>query len=317
MNQPSLKRTDTERSRSSLSSPTRAESSQIMSLVEALKIKTHELDSKVDYIKSLEVDLAQEKRARENAESRALKLSGARTGSGDHENNGAIEEEAFEPPLDSVELMEHHLSNGTVDENGEGDHLSRSDSMATIRNTEDTTQITEDASSLASRLQAQLDLRNKEMNEMKLLMESYRQRAEEAEDGRRTLAEMVENIRAGRDPKSAFPTTNDDDSTYTTENVDNLITQSTKPGQSRDLNGGPLSSQQSHQQNGSAAIGNLHRGIEKAMSNVLEQHPGQWGGPGENGRMVQSAPYVSMVGVVLIGVGLMTWLNGWQPGGDK
>lgn len=296
-----------------MSSPTRAESGQIVSLVEALKIKTHELDSKIDYIKSLEVDLAREKQRREIAE---RKLSSDRLTRPDHESNGAVDEEAFEPPLDSMEMMEHGMPNGYVADNGDEKALSRSASTSTLRSAENSGRSTEDASGLAARLQAQLDLRNKEMNEMKMLMESYRQRTEEAEEGQRSLAEMVENIRAGRD-KSAISVNNDDDHILVSTQANGSI-MSTKAVQLQDPDRSPSSSQLAHRQpNGSAAVGNLHSEIEKTVSNVLQQHQREWGGPGGGGRMVQSAPYVSMVGVVLIGVGIMTWLNGWQPGGDK
>ena len=317
--QPPFKRTDTERPRSGLSSPNRAESGQIISLVEALKIKTHELDSKADYIRSLEVDLARERRARESAERRALKLSGVHSDSDDNHDDGLVDEGAFEPPLDSIEMMGHNMPNGHVGHKDDESNLSRSSSMSTIKDAEDTSQPTEDTSSLASRLQAQLDLRNKEMTEMKQLMESYSQRAEEAEEGRRSLAEMVENIRAGRDPKSPIAATSDDFSPRPLNKDDSKTIQVAKPTESTDLDcTSPSPQRPHHQQNGSATIGTIHQEIEKTMSSVLQQQQRQWhGGPGERGRMVQSAPYVSMVGVVLIGVGIMTWLNGWQPGGEK
>lgn len=312
-NQPFLKRTDTERPRSALNSPTRAESGQIISLVEALKIKTHELDSKVDYIKSLEIDLAREKQRREIAEK---KLSGDRSTKSDHDTNGAVDEGAFEPPLDSLELMEQNMPNGYIGDDEDDKALLRSASTSTIRNAEQNDQHADEASGLAARLQAQLDFRNREMNEMKILMESYRQRAEEAEEGRQSLAEMVENIRAGRD-KSAIPAADDDHPTNLGSHANGSIT-SSKSEKSRDGDRSQPSSQLAHRQpNGSAVIGDMHREIEKTVSNVLQQHQREWGGPDGGGRMVQSAPYVSMVGVVLIGVGIMTWLNGWQPGGDK
>ena len=52
--------------------------------------------------------------------------------------------------------------------------------------------------------------------------------------------------------------------------------------------------------------------LERTVSSVLQQ---QQQAQGQRGSVaMQSAPYASMVGVVLIGVGLMTWLNGWQRG---
>ena len=287
--------------------------------MEALKIKTHELDSKVDYIKSLEVDLAREKRARENAERRASRLSGVPLHPDVNEDDGAVEEAAFDPPSDNVELMNHTMPNGHIQGKSDDDSLSRSASMSTIRNLEDTAQPLEDPSSIVSCLQAQLDLRNKEMTEMKLLMESYRQKAEEAEEGRKSLAEMVENIRAGRDPNSTVPVSKGDESALISDNDGNHADCLAEATNSRELDRKSSSSPSSpRQRSGSAALGNIQQEIEKTMSNVLQQHQREWADPSERGRMVQSAPYVSMVGVVLIGVGIMTWLNGWQPGGgDK
>ncbi|KAL2054176.1 hypothetical protein ABVK25_005715 [Lepraria finkii] len=158
----------------------------------------------------------------------------------------------------------------------------------------------------------------KEMDDMKIAMESYKRRAEDAEEGRRSLAEMVENLRAGRNPNSVVPITSDDDSTLLGDSETNSLSDSKKYVQSRDTDRS-VASPQPHppQLNGSAVVGNVQRELEKTMSNVLQQQQRQWSGPGEGGRMVQSAPYLSIVGVVLIGVGIMTWLNGWQPNGEK
>jgi hypothetical protein len=318
----SLKRTDTERPRSGLNSPTRTEapSGQIVSLLEALKSAKHEIDSQGDRMKYLEVALARERKAREHAERHAQSLSGGHFPRQDHKTNGTVDEEVFEPPLDSVELMDQDLTNGhkEQDEDKDKDFLSRSASMATIKNTEDMHRDTKEVDASTSRLQARVGLMIKEMDEMKQVMESYKRRAEDAEEGRRGLAEMVENLRAGRGANSAVPSLADSDSTLPGDSDANALSNFTKSPQSGDMDRS-LVSPQSHrpQPNGSAAMDNIQRELEKTVSSVLQQHSRQWGGPGESGRMVQSAPYVSMVGVVLIGVGIMTWLNGWQPGGEK
>lgn len=291
-----------------------------MSLLEALKSAKHEIDSQGNQVKYLEVALARERKARENAERRAQSLSADRFPFQHHETNGAVEEEAFEPPLDSVELMGQDLPNGHREQNEKEDkeRLSRSASMDTLKNTEDMHQDTEEIDASTSRLQARVDLMIKEMDEMKQVMESYKRRAEDAEEGRKSLAEMVDNLRAGRGANSAITNTNDDESTLVGDSHSNTASDSKRPIIKGDADRSLISTQ-SHrpQANGSAAIGAMHRELEKTVSNVLQQHQRQWGGPGEPGRMVQSAPYVSMVGVVLIGVGIMTWLNGWQPGGEK
>ena len=320
MLQPSLKRTDTERPKSALDSPTRTEppSSQTAALLEALKSQRKEIESQGDRVKYLEVALARERRARENAERRARSLSGGSFPQEDIEASSGLQEEAFEPPLDSLELMDKAMHNGHLDDDEDRDALSRSASMATMRNPDDIHRETEDIDASTSRLQARLDLMVKEMDDMKMAMESYKRRAEDAEAGRRSLAEMVENLRAGRDADSVMPVTKPDGSTLFTDSETKDPLSSNDRPRSKDGDNRVVSSL-SHlpQMNGSAVAGNIHRELEKTVSTVLQQQQRQWSGPGDGGRMVQSAPYVSMVGVVLIGIGIMTWLNGWQPGGEK
>lgn len=315
LSQPSLKRVDTERPKSGLNSPTKEiPSGQIVSLLEALKSAKQEIDSQGSRVKHLEVALARERKARELAEQRARTLSGDQD---NHETNGTVEDEAVEPPLDTMELIEHGLPNGHAEDEEEPNQFLRSISTATLKSAEDMRQGTVDIDTSTSRLQARLDLMVKEMDDMKLLMESYKQRAEDAEEGRRSLAEMVESIRAGRDSKSVVQTTNDEDSRLLGNGDVSGSAESKAPTRSKGLDRSSSSSHLHHQlPNGTAAIENMHRELEKTVSNVLQQQR-QWGGTGEGGRMVQSAPYVSMVGVVLIGVGIMTWLNGWQPGGER
>ncbi len=312
--QPSLKRVDTERPKSGLGSPTKEfPSGQIVSLLEALKSAKQEIDSQGSRVKHLEVALARERKARELAERRARTLSGSRD---DHETNGDVEGEAFEPPLDTMELIDHELPNGHA-EDEESKQISRSVSTATLRNSEDMHEGTEDVDTSTSRLQARLDLMVKEMDDLKMRMESYKQRAEDAEEGKRSLSEMVESIRAGRDFKSVLPAANHDESTHLGNGDVKDATASKAPTYPKGSDRSSSSSHLHHQlPNGTAAIEDMHRELEKTVSNVLQQQR-QWGGTGESGRMVQSAPYVSMIGVVLIGVGIMTWLNGWQPGGER
>ena len=314
LSQPSLKRVDTERPKSGLSSPTKEiPSGQIVSLLEALKSAKQEIDSQGSRVKHLEVALARERKARELAERRARTLSGSED---DHETNSAIEE-AFEPPLDTLELIEHELPNGHAENVEESQLLSRSISTTTLKSAEDLHQDTVDIDTSTSRLQARIDLMVKEMDDLKMLMESYKQRAEDAEEGQRGLAEMVESIRAGRDSKSVMPVLKNDESTILTNGDVDSAADSKAPIRSKGLDRSSSSSHLHHQlPNGTAALEDMHRELEKTVSNVLQQQR-QWGGTGEGGRMVQSAPYVSMVGVVLIGVGIMTWLNGWQPGGER
>ena len=315
MSQPSLKRVDTERPKSGLSSPTKElPSGQIVSLLEALKSAKQEIDSQGSRVKHLEIALARERKARELAERRARTFSGSQD---DHETNSAVEGMVLEPPLDTVELIEHKLPNGHAEDDQESKPLSRSISSATLKTTDDMHQGTVDIDASTSRVQARLDLMVKEMDELKILMESYRQRAEDAEEGKRGLSEMVESIRAGRDLKSVLPTTKENDLTNLSNADGDGTADSKAPKHPKGLDRSSSPSHLHHQlPNGTAAAHDMHRELEKTVTSVLQQQQ-QRGGAGEGGRMVQSAPYVSMIGVVLIGVGIMTWLNGWQPGGER
>ena len=317
LSQPALKRVDTEKPKSGLSSPTKEiPSGQIVSLLEALKSAKQEIDSQGNRVKHLELALARERKARELAERRARTLSGTQD---DHRPNGVVEGEPFEPPLDTVELIEHELPNGHAEDKEESQSLLRSPSTATLKGAEDVLSDTVDIDTSTSRLQARLDLMVKEMDDLKMLMESYRQRAEDAEEGKRSLSEMVERIRAGRDFKSALPATDHKESTPPgngdADDTVGLKIPANTTGRDRSSSPSHLRDQLP---NGTAAIKDMHRELEKTVSNVLQQQQQRhWGSAGEGRRMVESAPYVSMVGVVLIGVGIMTWLNGWQPGGER
>ena len=71
-----LKRSDTEKPKLSGGSPVSRESSQILSLAEALSAARKDLESQGARVRELEDLLRQERTARENAEERARKLEG-------------------------------------------------------------------------------------------------------------------------------------------------------------------------------------------------------------------------------------------------
>ena len=311
-----IRRVDTEKPRSNLGSPTKIEpqNGQIVSLLETLKSVKQESVSQGDRIKHLELALKRERRARESAERRARAFSDARHASA-LDQDGKVEEGAFDPPLDSIELLDNGLPNGHVEDDEENDDfLKSSASMETLRESDLAHQGTKDIDASASRLQARLDLMVQEMDEMKKAMESYKRRAEDAEEGRQSLAEMVENIRAGRD----FQKLNDshsEDTTLIGSDISGGDSSSSARGRSSITNSNHglwTSSNKRQMPNGNVSPGDMQRELERTLSNVLQQQR-----PSEHGRIAQSAPYVSMVGVVLIGVGIMTWLNGWQPAGDS
>jgi seryl-tRNA synthetase len=129
-----------------------------------------EIESQGLRLRDLETLLTEERRAREDAEERAARLE--RETSNDQQVAKILvgNDDTHDTKVAEVEHEEL-----TGSENG----------TASSGSAENTT----------ARLQQRLELMMSEMNEMKQQMERYRERAETAEADRKTLAEMVENIR--------------------------------------------------------------------------------------------------------------------------
>ncbi|RMZ72247.1 cytoplasm to vacuole targeting vps64 [Pyrenophora seminiperda CCB06] len=163
----SLRRSDTEREKTG--SPVRSDP-QLSSLTEALTNAKKEIESQGTRLRDLEMLLHEERRAREDAEERAARLE--RETNKDH---GDAETVVGDTDAEEAEAAGPEHEELTGSENG----------SVPSDSTEDTT----------ARLQQRLELMMSEMNEMKQQMERYRERAETAETDRKTLVEMIENIR--------------------------------------------------------------------------------------------------------------------------
>lgn len=324
VSQNSLKRTDTERSGSIGNSPVKSDppSSQILSPIEALITAKREIDSQRDRMKHLEILLEKERKARESAEERARNLLESKTtqeirqaSSGDR----AIER-SFESPTKTELLV-----------NGEDTHQERKPSLQTLVTSDcslDRTKIlekpycnAEPTDVEASRLQERLKLMAQEMNDMKALMESYKHRAEGAERERKGLAEIVERIRSENNSKGQVPIASsmDKQKSYSPSTIGHSsIPESSDPKFSKSKASAKTSSiieresveAPPEEKNMVHDVRDHHQQIPAPM---LKKQRERWG-EGSGDVVLQSAPYMSMVGVVLIGVGLMTWLNGWQKG---
>ena len=312
---PSLKKMNSERPRSGENtSPTKLEasSSQILSLVEALTSAKREIDSQGDRVKHLEDLLYKERKARESAEERTRRLLEARSrGVGDDEAY-SVEEEAFNPPTESVTQENQAQPNGyEADDEGH-----TRDSKVPIPNSlpsspdqsmQNMERDTTEADASTSRLQERLESIVREMDEMKVQMEKYRRRAEGAEDEKRGLLDMVERIRMGEANASLVKVSGSKQKS--TEMATQTEENPSTPVENGDPSPKSFSSEakESSYQNGKAIepIDNLHD-LHKAVTTALVRSESR------NGLLTESAPYASMLGVVLIGVGIMTYLNSWQ-----
>lgn len=280
----SLKRTNTERPRSVPSvSPIRQEpTSQIVSLVEALATAKKEIDTQSARMRDLEEMLQKERQARELAEevAKRFELQSSELKTNGHTkpiSGGSVMEEAFEPPSESLETKD-----GQNSENSK---------------TVDTKSISASTLLLEQRLETMLG----EMQQMKEQMESFKQRAETAENDRdadrKTLAEMVEKIRSD---ESTRPLSS-------TERARSPL-RKTANGSSGALNTlGPML-QKAGLTNGSLVGSKGEADQVRLLAETLARPP-----DGRDPLLYQATPYASMLGVVLLGMGLMAYMNGWQP----
>jgi len=281
----------------------------------------------------LELLLKRERKAREGAEERARRLLAGHSSKSESDESGTVEEEAFDPPADSQNTDETPVPNGHVDEAEDQPEklaLTPAQTGTAKEVYHDTTSV--DAST--SHLQEKLNFMVREMDEMKFVMESYKRRAETAEEERKGLAEMVQQIRTNAaavadetgDESTLLPNSPSQGShAITSRGLHSAFaasasnsTHATNQYTSKHLNGytttgAPLSSatQTDHD------MSELERTVSAALQEASRSQRwgrARWGRNGGDGAMVQGAPYASMVGVVLIGVGIMTWLNGWQRG---
>jgi hypothetical protein len=270
-----LKRGDTaKQSNNTSQSPTNPQSSQMLSLIEALSIAKKELDSQGARVKQLEDMLKLERSAREDAEERARRLE-------QHTTSRpvlAVEEE-LETPLQTQPP-------GSVDSKGNHDESSELDART-------------------KHLQQNLDQVLGEMQRLKSDVDKFQQRAETAEtdaaNARKSLAEMIEQIREENRKIESLPLQSRERRTRVTAAEDTGGT-TAEPEQTTSrtiVKSSPLA-------NGHLRAPRLPEHLERAVATVLRDRSDN------PDALAQSAPYVSMLGVVLIGVGLMAYLNSWQ-----
>ncbi|KAI8627909.1 hypothetical protein F5Y19DRAFT_158757 [Xylariaceae sp. FL1651] len=294
---PSLKRGVTERAKSHPQniSPIRQDGngSQILQLTEALNNAKKEIESQTSRMRDLEDMLQQERQARELAEELARRLEEAAAANTNHptksETGETALDAAFEPPNDETGSADVDTLMTDVDKPAPPD--------ADI------------IEASATHLHAQIESMVLEIKDLRQQLDVFKQRAETAEQerdtDRKTLAEMALQIRqdaeareiAARE-KAATETQEDMNDFSDNEAAANSTAMSstpTSPNQSRRISGGPLD----------------HPTLSRAATITPNSVPPRT--PPNDQVLVNSVPYASMIGVVLIGMGLMAYINGWQP----
>ncbi|KAF4624382.1 hypothetical protein G7Y89_g13789 [Cudoniella acicularis] len=284
---PSLKRSNTERPRSVPNvSPVRQESpSQIITLVEALASAKKEIDTQSARMRDLEEMLQKERQARELAEELAKRLesqSEVKINGHAKAGEGSIIEEAFEPPSEPIDLKDEEPEQ-TLPE------------VKTV----DPTAISDSTLLLEQRLESMLG----DMQQLREQMESFKRRAETAESERdanqKTLAEMVEKIRSEEAARRSSSTERARSPSKGLPSLD------LANGQVEELNSAAETLEKAGLANGHA-VDSKEPG--RSAVSTLSRPPGI-----HDPLLYHATPYASMFGVVIIGMGIMAYLNGWQP----
>jgi hypothetical protein len=293
----SLRRADTERPKST-SALGRAEAQyQMSSLTDALASAKKQIENQDVRLRDLEALLHQERRARESAEDRVSQLE-----------REALKEKETEPAeitiLEAEDAPQLGGNDGVVP-----------DIVQVLPNLDD---------SATARLQQRLDLVMSEMGEMRQQMERYRLRAETAEAEsstlRQTLAEMVEKIRADDANRNARDTKRRSQSNdhllrvVDDEELDESCDEDSEEGEITIIREGDMDGEgagallrRAGFQNGRAVVPDTSS-APKLSQQALSTRPN----PNDPRILHASGPAVSIVGIVLIGMGLMAWLNNYS-----
>ncbi|RFU34481.1 hypothetical protein B7463_g1896, partial [Scytalidium lignicola] len=286
---PSIKRSSTERPRSQTSmSPIRQEpSSQIVALAEALASAKKEIDIQNARMRDLEEMLQKERQARELAEEVARRLEEESTRAAS-KNLLELQDSLIGKPSEQiVELPTKEMGGEKVPVTKEVEPV-------------DTNAIATSTTLLEQRIESMLA----EMQELRQHAEAFRKRAEIAESerdaDRKTLAEMVEKIRAEESARRSSSTER-----ATSPALSGKVANGTVDGNSLLA---PLLQKQV------VANGKSIRGKEDLIPGLADANTlTQQSRAKQAALLYHSTPYASMLGVVLIGMGIMAYINGWQP----
>ncbi|KAI0018819.1 hypothetical protein F4780DRAFT_749586 [Xylariomycetidae sp. FL0641] len=297
---PSLKRGITERPKTHAQSisPIRQDGnvSQILHLTDALNNARREIETQHTRMRDLEQMLRKEREARELAEELARRLEDSAAAAA--KTNGAPAkpnpeetalEAAFEPPTDEVQPPAAELTNGVA--------------------SSPTAPDAEVVGASANHLHAQLETMVSEMRDLRQQLEVYKQRAENAEaerdSDRKSLAEMALQIRRqeeireseARDkPLTALQAARRPSSTEKTAGT-NKATET--PGAQSNA--------------GWARSGSIGEHPTLSRSSTITQDSVSTTKLSRDQALAHTIPYASVIGVVILGMGLMAYINGWQP----
>ncbi|GLA01173.1 hypothetical protein AnigIFM60653_011032 [Aspergillus niger] len=279
-----LKRSETEKSKLGPNSPVTRENSQILSLIEALSSAKRELDSQGARVKELEALLIQERNARESAEekARSLEMKSTQFAPGPTADSEPEDDSTKKPTeVEEPKTMPPNADISTDSDAPTSEKQSLAESQTDV-------------------LQRRLESMILEMEEMKKQVTMFKDRADVAEneavEARKSLAEMIETLRQERAERAQGNAVSGAQT-----DAPASAGSSSEPRESAEETGSVCAEQSqptTATPSGTKAVDNADTtfATQSHRHDVLEQ----------------SSPFASMLGVVLLGVGLMAYLNGWQ-----
>ncbi|KAK4168781.1 vacuolar protein sorting-associated protein 64 [Cladorrhinum sp. PSN259] len=295
----SLKRSTTERPKATSTSPIRPDNNslqQILQLTEQLNSAKKALDDNSERVRDLEEKLNKEREARLQAEEMMQKMEESHSTKANGSAvaplvNGHSElENAFDPPAEQA----------------------ASEPEQDVFEDAPLSPQPDKAESLAAEFQSRIDSVTQEMNNLRQQLEAFRLRAEKAEaerdSDRKTLAEMVAQIRQ-RDEEER-------------KRAAERQSRSRSKGRRRPSPGTTTSEKSAPAVNGKAidpcaqndgAADEVESIPTLSRASTAKPAAGALALQGQDPKLSNTLPYASMIGVVLIGMGLMAYLNGWQP----
>lgn len=291
---PGLKRAAGERPKSgpTVSSPVRQDNvSQIIQLTEALNNAKRDIDTQTARMRELEAMLDKEREARALAEELAMRLeASAKT-----QMNGSALPAAPAPPEAAEEVAAATESSKEITEPllDENQHLSNGEKEAEIA------------------LQTRLSTMESQVNELKDQMEQWKARCETAESerdaGRKSLAEMVTKLRE----EEALRVEAEEKARSRSVQRSELESVASEKDKSTAANA--ASANDSNKEEGNLdASEQLDESPTLSRANTITPFNANRRGSLQDDRLHSGLPYASMIGVVLIGMGLMAAINGWQ-----
>lgn len=322
---PALKRGVTDRSKpQSNTSPIRDNvSAQIIQLQEDLKNTKKELEGRDARLRELEESLQKERTARETAEELARRLEDAAAAS------VAVADEqtdvSSEPPLP---VKANGTAKGGVSVDDILDEafappreLAVSEEAGTLTPAvrQSLADQTESIQTTAEEYQSRVDAMASEIKVLKDQLELWRQRCEAAEAerdaDRQTLAEKVAQIRREEEERQAAAAAAATRRSKSRGRSESRRSASRKAQESGTLDAEseePMPLKPDSEPDRSAPDDGSDKPTLSRANTITPQAPFAASLPHDQ-KLAASLPYASMLGVVLLGVGLMAYINGWQP----